>query len=352
LVRELHAIGTVKSPIMTEERRLALENLVANFVLSGNTKIAFSVSMSGFERKFLHEEGERYGCTSQAFGKGRHKFLCLFKGSRFREERPTASAQALQVGSLHCQDLTGLSDEVRSVETRVAEEFCARTDGQSQDTKDMATTDSDSGLKDIVSPWQDSNPLLCIIVAMAYNFLHLPSVLQAAQTCSCWKAHAAMSRIALPPSQIDAVLQFCLLEVLWDFDEKRLPFPLSAIYSGMCTAARRVANSTEHCARLESSILDEGGSAANRNSYHVPWFHACADLRRSSFKTLDRLGKYFRGQRLIDTYNERFKKQVHHNFRTCQEVLLIRINRQHPLMAQHNAWRLSLSNSCGKSGPA
>lgn len=56
-------------------------------------------------------------------------------------------------------------------------------------------------------------------------------------TCQALSRHLPLEP---PPPQLDWFLQYCLLEVLVRFDDSRLPLPMSALYSDMRHAAKRV----------------------------------------------------------------------------------------------------------------
>lgn len=159
--------------------------------------------------------------------------------------------------------------------------------------------------------------------------------------------------LVLPPPQTDALLCFCLLEVLVNFDEDRLPLPVSAVYSEMRSAARRAIANEVSRARLEELILRKLGPACKsqqekflqqRRPHHICWD---AQLRNSGFKSLQGFARHFASQRLIGILNQRWQKRIHHspNLMTCQEWLLTKVNRQHPLFVDHEAWRLRTSVS-------
>merc|ERR1712224_161967 len=107
-----------------------------------------------------------------------------------------------------------------------------------------------------LSQWQDrADPSAEIAIRLAYSFLSLPVVLRAGRTCRWWAALASNSVIDLAPSRADRVLEFCLLEVLYSFDDARLPLPMSAIYGEMCAVARKSSACVERLARLEECVL-------------------------------------------------------------------------------------------------
>jgi len=193
-----------------------------------------------------------------------------------------------------------------------------------------------------------------VLVLGTCDWLPLESALCAMRTCKDWAAaltdHVPLT---LPPPQADALLQFCLLEVLVRFDDDRLPLPISALYSEMRLAERRVATSSVTRRRVEESIFRTLGPAfksqqeqflRRRRPHHVAW---SAELKNSGFRTLERLAKHFGvGQdRLIEIFHQRWQKQIHHtpNTRTCWEWVLTKVNRQHPLWVEHATWRLEVA---------
>jgi len=185
----------------------------------------------------------------------------------------------------------------------------------------------------------------------ACDRLPLRAVLRALPVCRDWAAAlVGYAPLALPPPQADALLQFCLLEVLIAFDDARLPLPMSAVYSEMRAAARRACASPAVRAHLEDSIFRRLGAACKSQQeqflregrpHHVAW---SADFKGSGFRTLERLAKHFDSERLIEVFHQRWHKRIHHSFntRTCMEWLLTKVNRRHPLFVQHELWSRGL----------
>jgi len=166
-------------------------------------------------------------------------------------------------------------------------------------------------------------------------------------TCRGWKG-VLQSRVplTLPPPQSDALLEFCLLEVLVRFDDARLPLPLSAIYNEMLVAGRRIANDPRSRQHLEASICQFLGPSCKAQQqqflkdivpHHIAW---SPDVKTAGFRSLERLGKHFHNERLIETYHQTWHKRIHHspNTRTCQEWLLTLVNRSHKLYTDHLEW--------------
>lgn len=62
-------------------------------------------------------------------------------------------------------------------------------------------------------------------------------------------------------------------------------------------------------------------------------------MKSSGFRTLERFSRHFSGERLIETMRQKWRKTIHHspNVRTCEELLLTRINKRHPLFLSHSA---------------
>lgn len=170
------------------------------------------------------------------------------------------------------------------------------------------------------------------------KWLPLGPAMRLQMACRTWAAllNGHIPILLLPP-QTDALLAFCLLEVLLCFDDQRLPLPMSAVYGEMRVAARR--SSMEPRARkyLEPFLGSE-------RPHHICWE---VDIKQSHFKTLDRLAKHFDGKRLIETCRKRWRQQIHHspNYRTCTELLLTRVNRSHPLFLEHEQWTVAAEQS-------
>lgn len=361
-----------------EERRAALLKAVADFVESPEQHIAFSPSVTGPERSLLLKESERRGCTSQsyAFGQGSERVLCLFKGTRFREGCLADMSDPLESEGPDAQPAAVVSGNHGAMGSEVNELLAAaapprprgrhgggrRRVSSSEFSAEGCGAASSSGApppaepaEEAVSTWQDSRaPAVEIAVGGAFAGLALPTVVLAARACRCWRGLAGRAQIELPPPQVDAALQFCLLEVLCSFDDSRLPLPLSAVYSDMCLVARKASSCAASCARLESSALRLLGPKWRREQlqllqdcrpHHVAWWRACSDLRRSGFKTLEKMGRHFDAEQLIEVSVQRWQKRIHHSFntRSCREWALTMVHRQHPLFLEHSAWRRSLA---------
>lgn len=186
-----------------------------------------------------------------------------------------------------------------------------------------------------------------------YEWLSLRSALRAAASSRRWAQSAAALPVELPPPQVDALLQFCLLQVLQAFDETRLPLPMTAIYAEMRAAARKALAGTSARHRMESMVLQSvgrsclsaqkdllAGLAAGRcHRHHISWM---PDVKTSGHRTLERMARHFHSMDLIEVTKQRWHKRIHHspNTRTCIELLLTGVNRSHPLFLEHEAWAL------------
>lgn len=174
--------------------------------------------------------------------------------------------------------------------------------------------------------------------------LSLPEGL--ALLCACKATCQALSRhlpIEPPPPQLDWFLQYCLLEVLLRFDDSRLPLPMSALYSDMRHAAKRVLACSTCLSRIYQGTMRVVSPACKSKQehflrqnrpHHVQW---APNMKSSGFRTLERFSRHFCGERLIETHNKKWRKTIHHspNVRTCEELLLTRINKEHPLFLSH-----------------
>jgi len=203
--------------------------------------------------------------------------------------------------------------------------------------------------------WQDSDgQSFHIALGGAFMWLDALGLIRATKACKSWASLAESQLIGdLPAPQLDAVLQFCLLEVLYDFDDARLPLPMSAIYGEMCHAGRRAFVCHERRTRLEASVFQMLGPANRIQQatflrdccpHHVYWALACREIGKSGYKSLEKFGKHFHTQRLIEHILQRWQKRIHHsrNTRSCMEWLLTKVNREHALYLDHQAWRKSL----------
>ncbi|CAJ1345807.1 unnamed protein product [Effrenium voratum] len=186
------------------------------------------------------------------------------------------------------------------------------------------------------------------------GYLSLRSALPVAATCRRYTEHLAKAvPVELPPPQVDALLEFCLLQVLLGFDEERLPLPVTAIYAEMRGAAKRAVVNAEARLRLESTVLQavgrsckaqqkdllDGFADGRSHPHHVSWM---PDVKSSCHRSLERMAKHFHSTNLIEVTKQRWHKRIHHspNTRTCTELLLIGVNRTHPLFQEHEAWAL------------
>lgn len=192
------------------------------------------------------------------------------------------------------------------------------------------------------------------ILLHIFQWLLLRSALRASASGKRW-AHSSASvlPVELPPPQVDALLQFCLLEVLQAFDESRLPLPMTAVYAEMRAAGRKALMGTEKRQRMESMVLQSvgrscrsaqeelfAGLAGGRcHRHHISWM---PDVKNSGYRALERMARHFHSINLIEVTKQRWHKRIHHspNTRTCIELLLTGVNRSHPLFLEHEAWTL------------
>lgn len=71
--------GPPSSDELPETRREELCAELDDFVASSKTQLQMSSSITGLERKFLHEQAELRSLTTQSFGQGRERYICIFK---------------------------------------------------------------------------------------------------------------------------------------------------------------------------------------------------------------------------------------------------------------------------------
>merc|ERR1712196_277111 len=97
--------------------------------------------------------------------------------------------------------------------------------------------------------------------------LQVSAVVRAARCCRCWARLARPLPMAVTDSQVmDVALTFCLLEVLFNFSEARLPFPLTAVYGEMCAVARRATAVCELSTRMASFVISTLGTPGATSS--------------------------------------------------------------------------------------
>lgn len=194
-----------------------------------------------------------------------------------------------------------------------------------------------------------------LLIVGILDWLPFKPAIACLAACRHWNA-ALSGRLPLilPKPQVDALLLFCLLQTLVEFDENRLPLPISAIYGEMRMAARSLMSNVKARKRCEETVLQPFGRSCRTQQerllnmlclggrpYHVAWR---ADVRRSSFDSLRKLPKHFHESGLIEVVQHRWRKQEkdgsHHspNTRTHQELMLTSVNRNHNLFREHCAW--------------
>lgn len=191
------------------------------------------------------------------------------------------------------------------------------------------------------------------VASAASEWLPLQAARRTALTCrGMSKLFSGCVPLSLPQPQADAFLQFCLLEVLVTLEEERLPLPMSAIYHEMRAAARRAASNPAVLRHLENLIFKPLGRASrqqddflkSRCPHHIAW--SLVELKDTSFRTLEKMAKYFDGERLIRVFHQRWRKRIHHspNTRTCWEWLLTNVKRDHVFFREHEEWTRIMSD--------
>jgi len=71
--------GPPSSSELSEATRAGLRAQLEAFMEGPETQLAMPPTITGLERKFLHEVSQELGLTSQSFGQGRDRYLCIFK---------------------------------------------------------------------------------------------------------------------------------------------------------------------------------------------------------------------------------------------------------------------------------
>ncbi|CAK0856760.1 unnamed protein product, partial [Prorocentrum cordatum] len=198
--------------------------------------------------------------------------------------------------------------------------------------------------RELRSPWQESpsdSHSAEVVLSQAFQWLHVPAVVRAGRACRCWRAWSRQlpTRIA-DQKTMDAMLTFCLLEVLSEFSDARLPFPLTAVYGEMCAKAREATTVEGLSGRMASFVCSAHAPAGARmrHAQHVVWG---LDVRQSSFKNLEKMWRHFHSKRLIDAHQQRWYKSMKNgkNTRTCCEWLLTRVNFGHQAFGDYAAAR-------------
>lgn len=368
---------------MTEDRRAELLQMISEFVMSTESRINFPSSMTGHERKVLHQEAERQGCSAQsyAYGRGSERVLTLFKGTRFHEGLGVEPGRVSEACVNHdsqqsddiseCPSSSDASPEVIELTCNSYSDACNFPPAQmtvsvpNGETEFLPTSTNGAGVAQSAlfrsepqaSVWQDcSAASLDIVLHGAFRFLVLPEILHAGRICRCWRALTMHVPIEVKPCQAVAVLQFCLLEVLCDYSDSRLPLPWTAVFGDMRRLVRRLYRKPSHCSRLADAASSQLGCTDRIERlrvlqvsfpHHVAWPRACSDLRHTGFKTLEKMGRHFQAEQLVEVSMQRWRARVHHtpNMRSCKELMLTHIGWQHPLLMAHIAWRESVS--CG-----
>ncbi|CAE7261548.1 unnamed protein product, partial [Symbiodinium natans] len=65
-----------------EDRRSELCDQLEAFLQGPDPHLEMPPTVTGLERKFLHEQAELRGLTTQSFGQGRERYICIFKQER------------------------------------------------------------------------------------------------------------------------------------------------------------------------------------------------------------------------------------------------------------------------------
>lgn len=182
-----------------------------------------------------------------------------------------------------------------------------------------------------------------LALAEAFAWLQVPAVVYAGRSCRSWRAWSRqLPKQVADPKTMDAMLTFCLLEVLSEFSEARLPFPLTAIYGEMCAKARKVAADAALLDRMARFVCcaHPPARAAMDRAQHVIW---TLDIKQSSFKNLEKMWRHFHSKRVIEAHQQRWFKSMKNgkNTRTCCEWLLTRVNFEHQALVEHDAARIA-----------
>merc|ERR1712137_237028 len=196
------------------------------------------------------------------------------------------------------------------------------------------------------SQWQDGGVESAeMVLVHVVDFLPAFVVFRFARCCKFWSQLAHRTLItSLPLPQVDALLMFLLMEWLLEFDDSRLPLPLSAVYGEMCAVGRRIVAADDVSRKhLEMDIFRLIGNThkcAQQDFLRIQKPHHIvmrADVRQSRFKTLEKMCKRFNSMHIIEIYHARWRKQIQNSkaSRTCFEWQLMKVNRQHELFLHH-----------------
>eukprot|EP00929_Paragymnodinium_shiwhaense_P022226 TRINITY_DN14249_c0_g2_i1.p1 TRINITY_DN14249_c0_g2~~TRINITY_DN14249_c0_g2_i1.p1 ORF type:complete len:354 (-),score=77.34 TRINITY_DN14249_c0_g2_i1:161-1222(-) len=241
---------------------------------------------------------------------------------------------------LDSQVLPQQSEEVpedAEAATRVCNEPALGSPSREASEKERGLADSSAAF---TSPWQAGNELEAVFTGL-FGALAVDDVLRSSRCCSAWHTVAkTIPRRLTNPRVMDALLSFCLVEVLAVFSDDKLPFPLTATYGEMCAVARSLHSRPAVLDRLMLFLSKHLGSSCDvfPNPQHVMW---SLDVKQSSFKSLEKMWHHFHTSRLLGATRQRWFKRMKnsHNTRTCCEWLLIKVNTEHPLLAEHEFLR-------------
>merc|ERR1719469_329951 len=106
---------------------------------------------------------------------------------------------------------------------------------------------------------------------------------------------------------------------------------MAARHATMCEARRSYVEEQAMSKCVPACKAQQEQFRSQGRPYHVAWQKV--DLKRSGFRSLERFTRHFHNARLIETFNQKWRKSLKSspNVRTCYEMCLTRGNRKHPL---------------------
>lgn len=115
--------GPPSSSELPQGRREELCRDLEEFVASSAMQLQMPSSINGLERKFLHEQAELRKLTTQSFGQGRDRYICIFK----QEAGPVVDDGATEKDVVENEKISYSAVFLDDESKQNIMEFCSRT---------------------------------------------------------------------------------------------------------------------------------------------------------------------------------------------------------------------------------